>query len=227
MGLAPVWVTPNGLFTIHTDSGEKYVNGAKSELNTQLSASLTRNKYLTRVLLGRHGLPNIPYASPATMMEARLFLENYHTIVVKPRDGFGSHDIHIVESWTQLTGIPLTGRIFEQYITGREMRYLVLDGRVIGVHESRYGTSVAPDRHLERIAYESNHWNAEHEIMAIKIADILGLRFAAVDFMITPEGTTYVLEVNSSPGLKWFHAPTSGPAVDVAAMLLEASIQSY
>jgi len=51
---------------------------------------------------------------------------------------------------------------------------------------------------------------------------LLDLNFAAVDYMIDDTGTAYILEVNTTPGLKWFHAPTSGPVVDVARLFLEA-----
>ena len=38
--------------------------------------------------------------------------------------------------------------------------------------------------------------------LAIKTAEILGLDFAAVDIMVGDDGTSYVLEANSGPGLK-------------------------
>jgi hypothetical protein len=31
--------------------------------------------------------------------------------------------------------------------------------------------------------------------------------------------------VNTMPGLKWFHAPSSGPVVDVARLFLESVIE--
>jgi glutathione synthase/RimK-type ligase-like ATP-grasp enzyme len=222
MGLQPSWVTQNWLFAIQTPQGERYINNTSSMLNSQVAASLSRNKYLTRKLLERQGLPNVPFARPKTTVEARLFLENYHKIIVKPNTGAGAHDIRIVESPVQLVGVPLADSIFEQYITGKEMRYLVLDGQVVSVHESRYGTSVAADRYLERIAYEQANWHPERAAMAVQIAAMLGLRFAAVDYLVTESGAFYVLEVNSSPGLKWFHAPTAGPSIDIAALFMQA-----
>jgi D-alanine-D-alanine ligase-like ATP-grasp enzyme len=102
------------------------------------------------------------------------------------------------------------------------MRYLVLNGEVIAVHESKYGVSVEADRDLERISYPQADWSDELTRLSLHVADLLGLRFAAVDYLIDANGKHHVLEVNSSPGLKWFHAPTSGPPVDVAAFFLEA-----
>lgn len=225
MGLKPAWVVPNGLFAISTPSGERYVNFATSSLNSHVSASLAKNKYLTRLVLGRSGIPNIPFCRPKTMQEALLFLDRHKKIIVKPYDGWGAQDIRIVDNPKQLEDIALSGYIFEKYIAGREMRILVLNDEVIGVHESRYGTSVKATRDLERISYVRSEWDIELTSSALQISQIMGLRFAAVDYLVGDQGEYYLLEVNSSPGLKWFHAPTSGPPVDVAALFLEAALQ--
>jgi glutathione synthase/RimK-type ligase-like ATP-grasp enzyme len=224
MGLKPVWVTPNGLFAISTPQGERYVNFATSSLNSHISASLAKNKYLTRVVLGRSGVPNIPFCRPKTMQEALLFLLQHKKIVVKPYDGWGAHDIRIVTTAGELAGIVLRDYIFEKYIAGREMRILVLNDNVVGVHESRYGVSVEATRDLERISYHASEWDAELVASSLQVTRTLGLRFAAVDYLVDDKGTFYLLEVNSSPGLKWFHAPTAGPPVDVAALFLEATL---
>jgi glutathione synthase/RimK-type ligase-like ATP-grasp enzyme len=224
MGLKPVWVVPNGLFAISTPTGERYVNFATSSLNSHVSASLAKNKYLTRVVLGRSGIPNIPFCRPKTMEEALLFLEQHKKIIVKPYDGWGAQDIRIVESPEQLEDVALSSYIFEKYIVGREMRILVLNNNVIGVHESKYGVSVEATRDLERISYDRSEWDIELTNSALRISHILGLRFAAVDYLVDDQGTYYLLEVNSSPGLKWFHAPTAGPPVDAAALFLEAML---
>lgn len=224
MGLEPSWIVPDGLFAIDTPNGERYINNTTSVLNSHVSASLSLNKPLTRVIMARHGIPNIPFTRPKTMIEARLFLENYKKIIVKPYNGSGARNIHIVESPVQLVGLPVTECILEKYIAGREMRYLVLDGEVVSVHESRYGESVQADRYLERVAYDTADWNSERIEMSLRVTKILGLRFAAVDFLVDENDRYYVLEVNSSPGLKWFHAPTSGPPVDIAAMFMQAML---
>lgn len=104
MGWQPAWVIPGGLFAVTTASGERYINFAQSSLNSHVSASLTRNKYLARLILERHGLPNIPFARPKTESEAEAFLTKHHKIIVKPLCGSGSRDIRIVESMEQLAG---------------------------------------------------------------------------------------------------------------------------
>jgi D-alanine-D-alanine ligase-like ATP-grasp enzyme len=106
------------------------------------------------------------------------------------------------------------------------MRYLILQGQVIAVHESKYGESVAYDRELERISYDVEHWDPVLMAQSLEIARVLGLSFGAVDYIIDTDGRHFILEVNSCPGFKWFHAPSEGPAIDVATMFLHATINS-
>lgn len=222
MGLEPSWVTPNGLFAVLVDGRERYVNLARSPLNSHTGTSLARDKYLTRRILERHGLQNIPFACPQSQVEAALFLREHKKVVAKPIAGSGAHDIHIVTTASQLQALNITKYILEKYIAGEELRYLVLNGAVIGVHRSDYGTSVQEDRPLERISYDSSVWDPLLVSSSVQVARILDLKFAAVDYLIDPSGRAYILEVNTTPGLKWFHAPTSGPVIDVARQFLEA-----
>jgi len=222
MGLRPIWVTPNGVFSIMADGKERYINQSRSPLNPEASAGLAKNKYLTRVILQRHNMQNIPFALPRTFGEAASFLQRYTKIIAKPITGANAHDIHIITEVAQLEALEITKYILEKYIAGKEMRYLLLNGRVIGVHRSEYGTSVEETRPLQRISYPKALWNPELVASSLRIADILDLRFAAIDYLVDASGEAHILEVNTVPGLKWFHAPSNGPVVDVARLLLEA-----
>jgi glutathione synthase/RimK-type ligase-like ATP-grasp enzyme len=221
MGLRPAWVVPNGLFVITVNGREQYINLARSHFNSAVSVSLAKDKYLTRMILQRSGMNNIPFARPRTLDDAYAFLATHGTIVAKPVAGSGSQDIHIITSPEQLDSLAITGYILEKYITGKEMRYLVLNDAVIGVYHSDYGTSVATNRPLECIAYPEDGWDDEVVADALRVNEVLGLRFAAIDFLIA-DNQHYILEVNTMPDLKWFHNPSSGPRVDVAGQLLEA-----
>ena len=225
MGLDPHWVAPKGLFAISIDGQEQYINQARSPLNSHASMSLSRNKYFTRCILERHGMPNIPFARPKSQADALAFFDTHNKIIAKPTSGSGAHDIHIITTAAQLEDLNITKYILEKYITGQELRYLVLDGAVIGVHRSDYGSSVQEDRSLQRISYPSTTWDPVLTDLATAVADILRLKFAAVDYLIDESGRHYILEVNSAPGLKWFHQPTSGPAVDVASQFLESAFK--
>lgn len=225
MGLNPSWITPEGLFAISLNGRERYVNFARSPLNSHTSTSLAKNKYLTRLILERHHMPNIPFTRAPSQAMAQAFLDTHQKIIAKPLRGSGARDIHIITIPSQLKTLAIRRYILEKYIAGQELRYLVLNGVVIGVHRSEYGVSVREDRPLQRISYPHTTWDPAMVASAIQVAHILGLNFAAIDYLVTPAGAAYILEVNSTPGLKWFHAPTSGPVVDAARQFLEAAFK--
>ena len=160
---------------------------------------------------------------PSSQVEkAALFLRKHGKIIAKPVAGSGAQDIHIVTTASQLRALDISKYILEEYIAGEELRYLVLNGKVIGVHRSDYGTSVQKDRPLERISYPAADWDPVLVSSSIQVARVLALNFATIDYLIDASGRAYILEVNTNPGLRWFHAPTSGPIIDVARQFLEA-----
>jgi glutathione synthase/RimK-type ligase-like ATP-grasp enzyme len=227
MGLRPSWVSPDKLLAVHYNGGEHYVNFAHSPLNSHLSASLAKDKYLTRLILERNGLPNIPFMQPKNLAEAQGFLQTYKKIIAKPVRGAGANDIHIVTRPKDFDGLEIGQYILEQYIAGAEMRYLILQGKVIGVHESQYGTSVDEHRALKRISYPESEWNPVLAALSLHISRVLRLNFSAVDFLIDANGQPHILEVNTTPGMKWFHAPSSGPVVDLARYFLESMVEGH
>lgn len=226
MGLQPAWVTPNGTFAVSVNGQEKYISYTLSPLNSHTSASLAKNKYLTRLILERHNMQNIPFARPRSLEDAQKFFQKHRKIIAKPLRGAGAHDIHVIMHAAQLIDLNISDYIFEKYIAGKELRYLILNGKVIGVHLSDYGTSVKEDRPLRRISYPKTTWDPALTSSSIKIAHILDLKFAAIDYLIDASGHAFILEVNTVPGIKWFHAPTSGPVVDVARKFLESVFES-
>ncbi len=224
MGLQPAWITEGGLFVVTTDKGERYVNHGRSSLNSHVGIGLARNKFHTRLVLERHNLPNIPFMQPQSRQQAEAFLDMHDSIIVKPIKSSGSKNIRIVHTQTELRQLSLDKSILEKYTPGREMRYLALNGEVIGVYESKYGRSVDEHRYLECVSYDSDSWDPELVDMSVEISQILGLSFAAVDYLIDDAGKAYILEVNTRPDFKWFHAPSAGPVVDVATYFLKAML---
>lgn len=222
MGLQPDWITVNGLFAVTIDGAEHYMYYARNPLNSDIGISLVRDKYVTRQVLERRGVANIPFMVTTDLSQAVAFLGEHGTIIAKPKRGSGSQDINLITEAHELADLDMSMYIFEKYITGNEFRYLILGGHVIAVHRSDYGTSVEHDRALKRISYRKEDWDPALMDLSLEIADIFGLKFAAVDYLIDAAGRAYVLEVNSRPGFKWFHAPTEGPAVDVAGQFLRA-----
>jgi D-alanine-D-alanine ligase-like ATP-grasp enzyme len=171
-------------------------------------------------------MPNIPFAKIQTLTDAALFLKTHGKIVAKPTKGFGALDIHVITEESQLQSLRLNRYIFEKYIGGKEMRFVILNDEVIVVHESLYGTSVAADRYLERISFPEDEWDPELVATARKAMQIFELNFGVVDFLVDPFGRAHILELNTTPGLHWLHEPTSGPPVDVARMFLESILNT-
>lgn len=224
MDLQPAWVIPGKLFAVPIRGNETYINITQSPLNSHASVSLARDKYFTRRVLERNDIPNIPFARPTTHAEAEAFLAIHETIIAKPVSGSGSNDIHLITEVAQLHALRIEGYILEKYITGKEMRYLVLNDSVVGVYRSDYGTSVEVTRALECVSFPRDEWDEALIESSLHIARVMDLSFAAIDFLIDGTGCAHVLEVNTMPDLKWFHAPTSGPAVDAAGLFMEALV---
>lgn len=171
-------------------------------------------------------MQNIPYMLPGTLSEANAFLGKYGTVIAKPVSGAGARDVHIITDTTQLAALQVDQYLLEKYIVGTEIRYLVLNDQVVGVHQSEYGTSVAEDRLLQRHSHPKEAWNPSLIEASRRVANMLDLHFAAVDYLIEDTGQTYILEVNTRPGFKWFHAPSSGPVIDIARLFLETLVDA-
>lgn len=224
LGLEPLWLIPNVLFAVITPSGEQYVNLGCSTLNSQLAVSLAADKYKTRIIMARHDMPSIAFSRARTQTDAEVFLLTHGKIIAKPLRGSGSCDIHVITKSSEMHELVIRNYILEAYVAGDEMRYLILNNKVIGVHQSRYSTSVQDDRYLERISFPQSEWDEYQVELALRAANILDLGFCAVDFLVDAAGQPHLLEVNTAPSMSLFHAPTSGPIIDVATAFLESII---
>jgi len=225
MGLEPSWVVKNSIFVVTINGEESYIEFTKSSFNTELNAGLAKNKHYARKIIERNNLPDIPYAVADNLSQVDEFIALHNKVVVKPIRGSGSSNVHIITKASQLPQIKLSKYILEKYAPGIEMRYLILNQKVIAVHRSDYGVSVKADRHLDRLSIAREYWDEELIRLSHRTAKAFGLNFAAIDYMVMPNGEAYILEVNTAPGLKWFHYPTSGPPVDVARVFLNSLIE--
>lgn len=216
MGLSPKWLINYGLFSIQFKGKNAYVFYTSTLLNSQLGAYLAKNKHATRVILEKNNIPGVPFSVAETPKELEIFLKKYKTIIAKPTMGRGSSDIHLINSIKDSQGLNFQNYIFEKFIKGREVRYLVLDKRIIGVSE----------RAKEKISYPKKLWSKKLSDIAIKTAKVLHLRFAAVDFLIDNRGHAQILEVNASPGLYRFQNPSRGPKINLARIILEETLRT-
>lgn len=226
-GLDPLQLTDYGLIRITVQDRFYYLAYSHSPLNTQLAMYLASNKHATRIALEQAGLPNIPYTLPANTREAFDFIAEHQKVIMKPTFGHHSHDVHLLTPQSDLTRYDLSHYLFEKYIAGRELRYLVLNGEVIAVHRKDYTPPINDPASVKRISYPKKLWDTSHVKYALLASKVIGLKLAAVDFLIDDQDQPHILEVNSAPGIEWFHRPTDGPAIDLAGMLLDAYLEQF
>lgn len=227
MGLQPKWLNDYGLFEISFKEKKYYIFHGNSIFNTQLSSQLSRHKHLTRNVIDRHSLPNIPYIRPKAIEEIELFIRKHEVIIAKPVIGSGSQNIRLIKSVEDVKNLDIQDYIFEKFIKGREMRYLFFQGDILAVHEKYYDGPINNPKTVKRISYPKDQWDMKTVQMAIGTANALSLQFAAVDFIVDDQSKAYVLEVNSAPGLHFFQHPTSGPSIDIARLYMEATIEKF
>ncbi len=224
LNLQPKRLTDWGLMSITVNGVEKYICVSKTIVNTQISAYLSGNKSATRVILDRHGLPNIPYLTPQNLEEAEAFFEEYPPIIAKPTMGQRAEGVRLIKTREELTQLDLSPLILEKYIAGPEFRYLVLQNQVIAVQQKLFEGEIYTPNNSRRLSYFPLRWDPQLVDYALLVTKALGLGFAAVDFKIDESERPFVLEVNSAPALWRFEQPDEGPAVPVAEMLLKAVV---
>jgi glutathione synthase/RimK-type ligase-like ATP-grasp enzyme len=225
MKLNPQWLSDYGLFSINVDGRLGYIFYSRNFFNSNLSGFLAMDKHVTRVVLGQNNIKNIPYGMFNTKEEIVQFLKNHTVIIAKPVSGSGSKDIHLISTPEEIPDITFGKYIFEKYIKGEEMRYLVFKNEVIAVHRKLYEGPINNPEKVKRISYPKDTWDKNLTQLSLRIAKILFMRFAAVDYLVDENNTTFVLEVNSSPGLHFFEYPTTGPKIPIARIFLEETIK--
>lgn len=228
--LEPKFATNYGLISVTYKGITKYIYVSKTLVNTQISAYLSTNKHATRTLLGLHNLPNIPYLTPQNSTELLHFFSEHKPIVMKPTMGQRAEGVRLLKTQAEieeLSPVELKGCIFEKYIVGKEVRYVILDNEVIAVQEKIYEGDVYSPTGSRRRALSGPEWKKELIEHALSATKILGLGFSAVDFKVNPQGEIFILEVNSAPALWRFEQPDEGEPTPVALLLLEATMKRW
>ncbi len=219
-GLAPRWETSYGLFSITRGDKTIYVFPGKYPMNSHLHAHLATNKHITHIMLEKAGIAHVPYCFPQTRDELLAFFDEYHKIIAKPTMGRQSMGVRLLTPRSRVMNIDYTERIFERYLEGYEMRFLILDYEIIGVLE-KHPHPLKGDRwHKWYKTVRPDEWRHDLGEIATKVAHIIQLGLCAVDIMITADAW-YVLEVNSSPGFVKFHVPDEGPSINCARRIIE------
>ncbi len=184
-----------------------------------LASALGMDKVFSKLLFREHGLAVIDYrvfpperAGEVTVADLPFGLP----AVVKPAAEGSSVGVHVVRDPAALgaacrDAVRYKGAlIVERYVKGAEVNVAVLDGRALGAIEivpsrefydytAKYTPGSTqyfyparlPAEHLERVCAA-----AERAHEALGCAGV-----TRSDFIVTPDGTPFVLEVNTLPGM--------------------------
>ena len=145
----------------------------------------------------------------------QLMEETKLPVVVKPIASGSSIGVTIAHTQEELRrgleeSITLGGRtVLEQYIKGREIQVAVLNDKPLPSieiipqadfydYENKYQPGAALEVCPAQIPAE---WEEEVGKAAVTVFQALGLAvYARADFIVTPEGEAYFLEINTLPG---------------------------
>lgn len=227
LGLEPEWVTDFGAFSVLIDQRRVPVFEAVTIINNSLSSFLARNKYLTRIVAQQLGLANIPFRLPQSFSELKSFWDQYRPLIAKPTTGWKGQNTRLVEFEEELSQLDTSQLLMESYVDGLEVRLVVLDGKVIAAQE-KYPTPTQKNRWKKRWKNVAASAFGERSIQdSLQLCSALGLRLAAVDWIRDAQGSYWLLEVNSMPGLQKIHEPDEGEPIDAAALVWPVLLAEY
>jgi len=176
-----------------------------------LGSSIAMDKDITKRLISSEGIPTPPWR--CLQREDELLWDDFPA-VVKPADQGSSVGLSVVHSRAQLEKavkelFELTDKVLvESFIEGRDMTVALLKGKALPVieikpmkgiydYESKYTKGKT-----EYAFLEEGELATRLQDIALGVSKLLGLKdMARVDFRVDSEGTPYVLEVNTVPGM--------------------------
>lgn len=229
MSLSPEWQTDYGLISFKYKNQIRYLFHSKLPLNSHLSTALTTNKHLTHIVLENASLPIIPYLLPDSIQQVHDFFEKHGPLIIKPTLGMKARNVVLIDSLADVekSHFSLDDVIVEKFIRGTEYRYLFLKDKIIGVQQKN---TTPQENSPWKKSFENKNeseWNKELIKLSLLACNALGLQFGAVDFIIDQNKQIWILEVNSAPGIKFFHTPDLGNSNPVAQQILQEVLKLY
>ena len=183
-----------------------------------LASSVGMEKVFTKQVFVAHGLPTpawVAFETPAAALAAKLPFD--FPCVVKPSREGSSVGIHICKTRAEYeTAIADACRyagklLVEQYVKGREVQGAVLDDEALGAieivparefydYQAKYGANSGTQYLFPAPVSPELYEKINHTCLAAHRA--LGCSGSSrSDVIITPDGQTLLLEVNTLPGM--------------------------
>jgi ribosomal protein S6--L-glutamate ligase len=197
-------------------------------LNSAQAIGTSRDKLRAFQILSAHeiGFPPTAFVRDRSSAETALAQVGGAPVIIKLIEGAQGAGVILADTKKSAEAIIeafLVARqdvIVQKFVSesrGRDLRVFVVGGRAVAAMRRR----AAPDEFRSNVhrgaRTERARLTPELEVLALKAAQILGLRVAGVDLIESDEGPL-VLEVNSSPGLEGIESATG---IDVAAAIVE------
>lgn len=196
-----------------------------------LSSGIAMDKDLTKRLVASLGVVTPAWQSLTYTREEIPALAGRLSLpcVVKPNASGSSIGVSIAHDRQELTAaleacVPFGGRcVVEEYIQGREIQIALLEGKALPSieiipkqgfydYENKYQPGAAEEVCPAPIPPE---WEERIAQAAQTVFKAVGLSvYARADFIVTPDGTPYFLEINTLPGM----TPTSLVPQEAAAV---------
>lgn len=197
-----------------------------------LSSAMALDKDLTKRLVAGHPAVNIAawkVVDPGICSPEDIAEETALPVVVKPLSSGSSIGVYIAHTRQELIRALEQSRsdggevMLEQFISGREFSVAILDGQVLppieiipkqGFYDysNKYQAGAALEVCPAQIPQE---WAVRMGEATRAVFDTLGLCvYSRADFIVTPQGDPYFLEINTLPGM----TPTSLVPQEAAAV---------
>lgn len=223
---------------LHGDCGEDgrlqaalAMHGIPYTGSDYLSSAIAMSKDLTKKLVASRGVITPAWQSVEyTEGDIDSLVEQTKLpCVVKPNASGSSIGVSIAHTQAELrdaleVGVKFGGKcVIEEYIQGREIQIAVLEGKALPSieiipkqgfydYENKYQPGAAEEVCPSPIPAE---WEQRIAQAAQTVFETVGLSvYARADFIVTPDGTPYFLEINTLPGM----TPTSLVPQEAAAV---------
>lgn len=179
------------------------------------ASRITIDKVETKRILDAAGVPTAPYeVLPRGAESTRLPLP---VVVKPPRDGssVGVSKVTRPEQWAEALKLardadPCGDVLVETYIPGREWTVGVIGNEALPVVEIQapdgwYGFTEKYTKGMTQYAFPESEDDAplvaRCQMLALKAFEAVGCRgVSRIDFRVAPDGSPYVLEINTIPG---------------------------
>ncbi|AYG02914.1 RimK family alpha-L-glutamate ligase [Gryllotalpicola protaetiae] len=196
--------------------------------NTANGISNSRDKLRANQILSRHGIAMPPTAFVRNRADVVPAIERVGGApvvlkLIEGTQGIGvilAPELKVAEAIIETLQSARQNVLIQRFIResrGRDIRALVVGDRVVAaMRRSASGTEFRSNVHRGG-SVEKVELDDEYTRMAVRAAQIMGLRVAGVDMLESDDGPL-VMEVNSSPGLEGIETATK---LDVAGAIID------